>query len=648
MGEQKVSLIRDKRQVQNYTKMLLEDVAALEYMLDNDWFESDVTRIGAEQEMVLVDDYTYKPAPIAMQVLEDMKDIPWVESELARFNLEIGLDPLVFEGNCFSQVEMQISDRLNVISDFLAPYKTSHLLTGILPSIRKYDMEIHNLTPKKRYIALIEGIQAQNHGKEPELKLLGIDELLIRHQTPFIEACNTSFQVHLQVAPKDFVQYYNIAQAITAPIMAIAANSPIVFGKRLWHETRIAMFQQSLDTRSTQHHMRERRPRVSFGTGWIKDSILDIYREDIADFRALLIGDEQEHALEMIKAGITPNLRTLQVHNSTIYRWNRPCYGVSPNGKPHLRIENRVFPAGPTLLDEVANAALWLGAMKGYAAKIEDISKEISFIEVKDNFTKAARYGIDTTFSWLGDRKLSAVELLKNEIIPMAKFGLELMNVDPSDIVRYLSVIEGRCDAHMTGARWMLRNYSNMIEEVPRDEAISLLTANILKNQKQGIPVHQWDLPNMNELMEYRTLELKVDEFMSTDVLTARPEDSLELVADLMKWRKIRYLPIEDEENKLIGLISLRDVMETLLKLRLLNSKKQLSVRDFMQTNVITVDPEDNILHALKLLTKHKIGCLPVAKNNEIYGMITDVSFITITERLMERMHERYLKDENP
>ena len=163
-----------------------------------------------------------------------------------------------------------------------------------------------NLMPKKRYKALMDAIHDQLLGSSFELKIIGIDELSVKHDTPMLEACNTSFQVHLQVAPKDFVKMYNIAQVLTAPVMAISANSPLVFGRRLWHETRIALFQQSLDTRSSHEHMRERSPRVSFGNDWLKDSILDIYREDIARFRVLLAADIEEDSLAMIKEGKVP------------------------------------------------------------------------------------------------------------------------------------------------------------------------------------------------------------------------------------------------------------------------------------------------------------------------------------------------------
>ena len=351
MGEQKVSQVTGQRQMQKFVKSLLEDVQALEYMLDNNWFEDDITRIGAEQEMVMVDKTTMKPACIAMEALDKMQDYPWVETELAKFNLETNLTPRVFEGNCFSELLEENGGKLNKIQEKLDEMGAQIVLTGILPTLRKHHMEMENLTPKKRYKALMEAIHNQLHGADFELRMTGIDELSIKHSNPLLEAVNTSFQVHLQVAPQRFVKMYNIAQALAGPIIAIASNSPMVFGKRLWHESRIAMFQQSIDTRTSLDHMREKSGRVSFGKQWLDKSVLEIYKEDISRFRVLLSSDVEEDSLEMIRAKKVPKLRSLQVHNSTVYRWNRPCYGISENGKPHLRIENRVLASGPTNLD---------------------------------------------------------------------------------------------------------------------------------------------------------------------------------------------------------------------------------------------------------------------------------------------------------
>ena len=641
MGEQRVSIVKDQPQMQKFVRSLLNDVKALEYMLNNDWFESDITRIGAEQEMCLVDDKDFKPAPIAMEALKRMKDWEWVETELARFNLETNLTPRVFEKSCLSDMEKENLGNLNLIREKLKRMNAKVILTGILPTLRKSDLDFHNLTPKKRYFALMEAIQEQLLGSDFELNLSGLDELRLKHDSPLLEAVNTSFQVHLQVSPKDFVPMYNIAQALAGPIMAIAANSPMVFGRRLWHETRIAMFQQSLDTRTSHEHLRERSPRVSFGTGWLDKSILEIYREDIARFRVLLAADLEEDSIDLIQKNEVPKLRALQVHNSTVYRWNRPCYGISENGKPHLRIENRVLPAGPTVIDEVANAAFWLGTMVGMYDKIKDIREHLSWDDVSDNFLKAAKFGIDTSFNWFGEKKISACDLVLQELIPLARHGLMLQKVDEADIERYLSIIEARAKLHMNGARWQLRAFTNLKKSIGSDEALSILTANIIKNQETETPVHLWELPKPEILERYSPGKLRVEEFMATDLFTVQKDDLIELVAELMDWRKIRYMPVEDAKGNLVGLITSRLLLRYYSKLRSFNPESAGTVKDIMIENVITITPEKTILEALQLMRGNKIGCLPVVKNGELIGIITEMDFLRISSRLIERLGDK-------
>lgn len=638
MGEQKVSLLSDEKSMQGFVKKLLKDVQALNYMLENDWFEDDIIRIGAEQEMCIVDKKTMKPHCIAMDVLEKMKKHKWVETELAQFNLEINLQPQVFKGNCLSTMENELNSNLSVISETLKKFKSKLILTGILPTLRKFDLELDNLTPKKRYKALMEAINSQLIGSAYELRLMGIDELLVKHDSPLLEACNTSFQVHLQVTPKQFVPFHNIAQTLAAPMIAISSNSPIVFGKRLWHESRIALFQQALDTRTTHRHMRERSPRVTFGSDWLDESIMEIYKEDIARFRVLLSADVEEDSLAMIANGKVPKLRALQVHNSTVYRWNRPCYGVSDTGKPHLRIENRVLPAGPTTRDEMANAALWLGAMIGYGEEYKDIRDFISWEDVRDNFGKAARYGIDTKFTWFKDRKVSVIDLVLEEVIPLARKGLKKQGVNDKEIDTYLGVIEERAKSHMTGARWQLRAFTKLRKEVSRDEAASVLTACIIKNQEQQIPVHKWPMPNLEDLEEYRPSKLKVEEFMTTDLFTVQKDDIIDLVAALMDWRKIRYMPVEDSKGRLSGLITSRLLMRYFNQKNTENPDKSLMVKDIMIKNPIVVGPNSTIIEAMAIMRDNKIGCLPVVHDNELVGVITEMDFLRISSRLIERL----------
>jgi CBS domain-containing protein/gamma-glutamylcysteine synthetase len=640
MGEQKVMVVKEQAQMQQFVSHLLKDVQALEYMLENQWFEEGITRIGAEQEMCLVYNKTLKPAPINMEIMAKLKGCDWCVTELAKFNLEANLTPRVFTGKCLSDMEAENSEYLRIIQQKLNGYDAKIILTGILPTLRKFDLEMHNLTPKDRYQALMAAIDSQLLGDSYELRLSGIDELSIKHDSPLLEACNTSFQVHLQVDPQNFARMYNISQTLAAPIIAIAANSPIVFGRRLWHESRIALFQQSLDTRTSHSHMRESSPRVNFGKNWLNNSIMEIYKEDIARFRVLLGIDIEEDALEAIRNGKVPKLRALQIHNSTVYRWNRPCYGISPNGKPHLRIENRVLPAGPTVVDEMANAAFWLGAMVGMGDLYDDISKHLSYEDIRDNFDKAAKFGIDTKFSWLKDTKISAVDLVQHELLPIARKGLEKQGVDTGDIDKYLGIIEERAKKHTNGARWMLRTFTKLKQETTTDEAITTMTAAILKNQEKAMPVHTWEIPNLGDLEDYRPGNMKVEEFMETDLFTVRQEDSIEFVAEMMDWRKIRYMPVENQTRELVGLVTSRLLLRQFTH-RAMNpnsEKNNMFVKDVMITSPLTIGPEATITEALAMMRSNRIGCLPVVKDQELIGIITEMDFLRITSGLLERI----------
>lgn len=627
--------------MQLFVRALLDDVQALEYMLENDWFERDIVRIGAEQEMCLVHNKTMKPACINMQVLEQMTDAPWCVTELAKFNLETNLSPQEFTGDCLQLLEAENLRYLEQIQKVLDGFDASIVLCGILPTLRKHDLEMINLTPRDRYFALMAAIQKHMLGSAFELHLEGVDELMLRHDSPLLEACNTSFQVHLQVAPKDFVKMYNIAQALAGPIISISANSPLVFGRRLWHETRIALFQQSLDTRTTSDHMRQRLPRVNFGSGWLRGDITQIHKEDISRFRVLLAGAIEEDSMALVREGKVPKLRALQIHNSTVYRWNRPCYGISPNGKPHLRIENRVIPAGPSVVDEVANAAFWLGCMITMGERYEDITKTMDFADARDNFLKAAKFGIDTTFTWLNDSKISAKDLILQELLPMAREGLKSRKVRSTDIDKYLGIIEARTKDHRTGARWALRSYTSLVNQVTPDEAVAGVTAFTIKNQKDNKPVHTWKEPTAADLEGWNPREIKVEEFMSTDLFTVQKDDPIDLVAEIMNWRRIRYMPVENTKGELVGLISSRMLLRYYARPDKMELEQITTVKDIMVEKPLTATPETTVVDAMKCLRDNNIGCLPVVKGKELVGIITEMDFLRITSRLMDKFDQQ-------
>jgi CBS domain-containing protein len=384
--------------------------------------------------------------------------------------------------------------------------------------------------------------------------------------------------------------------------------------------------------------LRERRPRVNFGSDWLHESILEIHRDDIARFRVLLGDVIEEDSMEMIAQGKTPKLRALQIFNSTVYRWNRPCYGISPNGQPHLRIECRVLPAGPSVVDSTANAAFWLGLMVGYAHKYDDITKHIGFEDIRDNFDKSAKFGFDTKYTWFNDQKISPKDLILNELLPIAREGLALRGIDPADISRYMDIIEERAKAHMTGARWQLRAFTKLNKEVTTDEALATITAAIAKNQWAEKPVHTWALPEPNTLESYQPSKLTVEDFMQTDLFTAQKEDIIEFVAQLMDWRNIRYMPVEDAKGQLVGLVTSRLLLRGLSHNRNLKEDEQVTVEKIMIKNPKTVLPSTMLSDAIKTMRDNKIGCLPVVnEGGELVGIITEMDFLRISVRLIEK-----------
>ncbi len=637
MGEERVKLADNREEVQQFMKYVLKDIRALDKMLQDDWFETEPIRIGAEQELCLVDEHA-KAAPWGMEVLSKLNETEHFTTELAKFNLEINLKPLKFTENCLQRMEETLQKDVNRMRAVVEEMGGDILLTGILPTIRKSDVDMKNLTPLQRYRALTKAIQ-KLRGEQFDLRIQGMDELLMKFDSPLLEACNTGFQVHLQVAPEEFVRKYNIAQAITGPVLSAAVGSPFLFGKRLWSETRIALFQQSVDTRTAGDHLRESSPRVTFGNEWINESILEIFQEDTARYRVLLSADVTEDVEKLLDEGTPPQLNALQVHNGTVYRWNRPCYGVN-NGKPHLRIENRVLPSGPTVIDEVANTALWLGLLNKMEDYHSDIRKVMDFDNARHNFIAASKMGLDTTFRWVEGKRVNAAELIIEELLPIAREGLEKASVDVTDINNYLGIIKERVEKGQTASNWMINNYGELMsEENPKEQALAAITTAMIKNQKKGESVHKWGRVRMEDLEHWQPSSLLVEEFMTTDLFTVQKDDLLEFTANLIEWRKIRYVPVENDDHQLIGLITMRGLFRQYSKKINHEEELQETVEEIMITNPITIHPEASIIEAMDIMNSQKIGCLPVVKNNRLVGIITEQNYIKIAARLIRALH---------
>ena len=484
MGEYDVSQTSDAAELRRFTQHLLADLRAFQQMLDDDMFESGVSRIGAEQELFLVDRY-WRPASNSLEVLELIDD-PRCTTELGRFNIEFNLDPLDFSSDCLRRLETELESLLAVVREAAARLDTQAVQIGILPTLEKRDLTLDNMTPMERYYGLNEAMN-RLRGANYELRIKGRDELMITHDNVMLEACNTSFQVHFQVSPADFAHRYNIAQAVAAPILAAATNSPLLFGRQLWRETRIALFQQSIDTRPATPYLTEQQPRVSFGRDWVKTSPVEIFREDITRFRVLMSREIDEDPFALLAAGKAPRLRALTLHNGTVYRWNRPCYGVT-DGKPHLRIENRVLPSGPTVLDEVANAAFWFGMMTGMDKEYPDITEVMDFEDARENLVAAARRGLGSHLAWPERGHVAAHKLILEELLPLARRGLAAVGIDEADNARYLDTIEARVESQFTGSQWQVDSMAAMKSRTTESERLAAVVAGALSRQTRGQP----------------------------------------------------------------------------------------------------------------------------------------------------------------
>jgi CBS domain-containing protein len=621
----------DQQKGQAFMKAVLDDLRALAFMLANGCLETGVVRIGAEQELFLID-RDLRPAPISLEVLQHAND-KRLTTEIARFNLEANLTPLLLSGTCLREMKSELEGLISKTRTSAATLGADVLLAGILPTLRKSDLTLENLTPVSRYHELDRGV-IRLRGGPFSIHIKGLDELQITHDNIMMESCNTSFQIHFQTDPADFVAHYNVAQAITAPVLAAAVNSPVLFGHRLWQETRVALFQHSTDERSRPQLARSHPTRVSFGDGWLQQSVIALFHDQISRFRPIMITEPDEDPFQVLARGEIPQLSALRMHNGTVWRWNRACYGVA-DGVGHLRIENRALPSGPTIVDEIANAAFFAGLMLALPREYGDISQRMLFDDAKSNFFRAARHGLDAQFNWIDGQGYPASSLVLDHLLPLARQGLSDAKVEPGDIDKYLGIIEERVTSRQTGARWVLKSLANM-PPGPKDNGLRQLTATMLALQKKEQPAHTWPLERPEAVdwaQGYRT----VGQFMSTDLFTVQPDDLIDLAASVMDWRHIRHVPVEDDNGALVGLITHRNLLHLVSTGRREQNMTLVTVREIMVTNPLTVSPTTPTWEAITIMREQRIGCLPVVEGNQLVGIITSYDFLDASARLFQQ-----------
>ncbi|MGI8675395.1 MAG: glutamate-cysteine ligase family protein [Nocardioidaceae bacterium] len=489
MGQEVDSQVFTREDRTRYRYKVRRCLDVFERMLREARFESGKPSTGLEIEFNLIDEHG-DPAMKNVEVLEAIAD-PDFQTELGQFNLEINVPPRRLDGGGFCGFEDDVRASLNAAETQAARVGAHLVMVGILPTLSPDHMTASLLSPNPRYALLSDQILAAR-GEDIVIAIDGVERLQTTTDSIIPEAACTSTQLHVQVGPDEFADYWNSAQAIAGVQLAAGANSPFLLGKELWRETRIALFEQATDTRAEELKAQGVRPRVWFGERWIT-SIFDLFEENVRYFSALLPITEQEDPVEVLDRGDTPTLAELRLHNGTIYRWNRPVYDVVRD-RPHLRVENRVLPAGPTMVDTMANAAFYFGLTRALASSERPVWSQMSFRVAEENFHTASRHGIDAQLYWPGLGTVPATELILRGLLPLAHEGLDDWGVDPAERDRLLGVIEQRCLLSRNGATWQAHCFHQLYDEgsASRMEALRGMVRRYSDHMHSNEPVHTW------------------------------------------------------------------------------------------------------------------------------------------------------------
>jgi gamma-glutamyl:cysteine ligase YbdK (ATP-grasp superfamily) len=465
------------------------DVFAL--MLDDFGFDADRPTTGLEIELNLVD-ADAEPAMRNAEVLANLAD-PTFQTELGQFNLELNARPRLIEGAGFADYEQDLRASLGRAEERAIKSDATIILIGMLPTLTPRHLVLDNLSHNERYRQLNDQISAAR-GEDFGLDIRGVERLQSQSDSIAPEAACTSVQFHLQVAPDSFANYWNASQSIAGVQVALGANSPFLYGRQLWAETRIALFEQATDTRPDELKAQGVRPRVWFGERWIT-SIFDLFEENVRYFAPLLPICDDEDPVEVLHNGGVPRLAELRLHNGTVYRWNRPVYDIM-NGRPHLRVENRVLPSGPTVVDMLANAALYFGLARELAEADRPVWSQLTFSSAEENFHAAARRGIGTAVYWPRLGELPVTDLVLDVLLPKAYAGLDRFGVAPGHRDRLLGIIEQRCRTRRNGAVWQAETVRAAERRgMDRPAALHEMLQRYGELQRTNEPVHTWPTP---------------------------------------------------------------------------------------------------------------------------------------------------------
>ncbi|HZI96826.1 MAG TPA: glutamate-cysteine ligase family protein [Actinomycetales bacterium] len=492
MGDEVAGTEFSREQRQRYREKVRLCLDVFERMLAGSVFDIERPLTGMEIELNLVDG-DYQPTMANKAVLESIAD-PRYQTEIGAYNIELNVAPRPLPGTSALDLEEDLRTSLNAAQQKASDAGANIVMIGILPTVMPEHFEGVWMSESARYSALNDSIFS-SRGEDLLIDIAGARERLTTYSATIApESACTSVQLHLQVAPQDFAANWNAAQLLLGPQLALGANSPYFFGRELWAETRTELFLQATDTRPAELVNQGVRPRVFFGERWIT-SIFDLFEENVRYFPSLLPEVTDEDPVQELEAGRAPRLQELRLHNGTVYRWNRPIYDIV-DGRPHLRVENRVLPAGPTVTDVLANAAFYYGAMRVLSEEDRPVWTKTSFSTAQENFTECAKHGMDAHVYWPGLGEVTPDELVLRRLLPLAHEGLERWGVSPQVRERYLGVIEERAKSGRNGAAWQVETVT-ALESRGADRATALrrMLALYCDGMHSNEPVHTWEVP---------------------------------------------------------------------------------------------------------------------------------------------------------
>lgn len=468
------------------------DLTALTRLLNRPGFGEGESSIGAEVEFYIVNP-DLRVQPINTELAASVQD-PQLTVELNRFNLEYNLSPQAFKGAPFARTEQELLRAMRRINQHAAPLNGELVPIGILPTLRQSDMGAKVMTDEPRYHALANAL-IQQRGEPFSIHIGGNDVIDLEADDVTMEGATTSFQLHWRVPAHRFADYFNAVQLVTPIALALASNSPSLFGHHLWDETRIALFKQSVDSRSPNHRTWKHPPRVYYGNGWAR-SAWELFAASASLYPPILPLMSEEDPMAVIDRGEVPELAELRLHHGTTWPWNRAIFDHTDGG--HLRIEIRSMPAGPTAVDMCANGLFVIGAALAVLEDIPHLTSILPFHYTEHNFYRAAKYGIGADIIWphKDQVQLQDTPLLNvaRDLLPRAREALLRTAVDEAEIHRLLGIIEGRIQTGMTGARWQRQVTESFFRSQTTDEAFKSMLSLYIANQKTNTPLHEWTL----------------------------------------------------------------------------------------------------------------------------------------------------------